>query len=1097
MRNDTFRRKYGCCLSLTCLIVALAVAQPISAQDSPPKATEFSQDQLEFFEKEVRPLLVKRCFECHGNVGDDLKGGLRLDSRDALIKGGDTGPSLDVEHPEKSLLLDAIRYGETYQMPPKTKLPAEELAILEKWILAKAPWPAETKTEGAAPKKFDLMARKASHWAWKPIVSPPIPQVNDAAWPASNIDRFILAKLEQSKLKPSTAADKRVLIRRLYYDLIGLPSPPARVEEFLRDESDVATEKLVDELLKSPQFGERWARHWLDVVAYAETRGHEFDYDIPGVQHYRDYVIRSINSDLPYDQFAMEHVAGDLMNRRDAKGADESALGTGFWFLGEWLHSPVDIRKDETDRFDRMIDVYSKGFLGLTVSCARCHDHKFDAIAQKDYYALSGFLQGMEYRQYRFETNELEHQAAIEIDNANAVLQPLLKQSLSQAMRKAVEESQPYINAALGTEGSADSSKLDAARIAAWKKELEGVQFTAKEAVSATPALTASRVIENFSDSHQNLIQDGYAFGLHPEAPGDLLISSNAENPLAGIREFGAATLKPAFSRLTTAAKTPRDLGSLGSTIRSGKTLRTKTFVLQQPVLHYLVRGAGRAFASVDSHRAVDGPLHGVLMNAFPAEQGADKSDVWRWVRHELKDYVGHNLHVEFSPDKDAGFEVAMVVEAAAPPFALNQAAQPWKQFAPADFLRIASETLELWANPAKDKTLTHEQTQILGAIFQRKELFAFSTNLNADLKSQTNSLQVLEATWAARLAAPSRTAASAWEGDPVDDELLVRGNSRVSGGPVPRAFLSAILAETKSAEKGANRLDLAKSTVAPGNPLFARVAVNRVWHHLFGRGIVPTVDNFGVLGLHPSHPELLDYLAQDFISDGYSLKRLIKRIVLSKTYQQSSQHNPETDAIDPNNLLLHRMNLRRRDAEGIRDGILAISGRIDLTPLEGESVAVHLTAYMEGRGRPAISGPLDGAGKRSIYLAIRRNFLNPFLAVFDCPIPAAPFGARNQSNVPAQALALLNDPFVHEQAKTWADSLLSKPGTTEERLHRVYEQALSRKATAEELETWRTFQRKQGELFGISATAAENDPRIWLDICHLMFNSKEFLFVE
>ncbi len=1074
-------------------MVALVLAQPIRGQETPPKATEFSQDQLEFFEKEVRPLLVKRCFECHGNVGDDLKGGLRLDSRDGVIKGGDTGPSLDIAHPEKSLLLDAIRYGETYQMPPKTKLPAEELAILEKWIMAKAPWPAESKTESAAPKKFDLLARKASHWAWKSITSPPIPEVTDAAWPTSKIDLFILAKLEQGKLKPSPAADKRVLIRRLYYDLIGLPPPPARVEEFLRDESNDATEKLVDELLKSPQFGERWARHWLDVVAYAETRGHEFDYDIPGVQHYRDYVIRALNSDLPYDQFAMEHIAGDLMNRRDAKGAHESALATGHWFLGEWLHSPVDIRKDETDRFDRMIDVYSKGFLGLTVSCARCHDHKFDAIAQKDYYALSGFLQGMEYRQYRFETNEMERQAATEIDNANAALQPRLKQSLSQAMRKAIEESQPYITAAIGTEGSADSSKLDAARIVAWKKELEGVQFTAKEAVSATPASTASRVIENFSDSQANSIQDGFAFGLHPEASGDLLISSNAEIPLAGIREFGAATLKPAFARLATAAKTQRDLGSLGSTIRSGKTLRTKTFVLQQPVLQYLVRGAGRAFASVDSHRAVVGPLHGVLMNAFPAEQG----DNWRWVRHELKDYVGHNLHVEFSPDKDAGFEVAMVVEAATPPFALNQTAQPWKQLAPADFLRIASETLDLWANPNSDKPLTHEQAQLLNAIFQRKDLFALSINLDADLKSQTKILQDLEATWAAGLAAPSRTAVSAWEGDHVDDDLLVRGNSRISGGPVPRAFLTAILADTKSAEQGATRLDLAKSTVSPGNPLFARVAVNRVWHHLFGKGIVPTVDNFGVLGLPPSHPELLDHLAQDFITDGYSLKRLLKRIVLSKTYQQSSQHHPESDTLDPNNLLLHRMNLRRRNAEGIRDGILALSGRLDLTPPDGESIATHLTPYMEGRGRPAISGPLDGAGKRSIYLAIRRNFLNPFLAVFDCPIPAAPFGARNQSNVPAQALTLLNDPFIHEQAKTWADTLLKDPATTEERINRIYETALSRKATAEELETWKAFQQEQAKLLGVPGTAAENDPRIWLDICHLLFNSKEFLFVE
>jgi hypothetical protein len=1093
MRFDVDFRSRCCVLTLVGIVFALIVAAPGFAQDEVRPASEFTVEQLDFFEREVRPLLVKRCYECHGDVGDELKGGLRVDSRPALLKGGDTGAAIDVEHPAKSLLLDAIRYGEMYQMPPKSKLPANELAVLEKWILAKAPWPAEAVSSGATTKKFDLEARKASHWAWKLIVRPSVPAVVDAAWPKSDIDRFILAKLEAVKLHPSKDADKRVLIRRLYYDLLGLPPPPERVAEFLKDDRLDAIERLVDELLKSPQFGERWARHWLDVVAYAETRGHEFDYDIPGVQHYRDYVVRAINDDMPFDQFAMEHIAGDLIDRRDAKNAHDSALATGFWHLGEWLHSPVDIRKDERDRFDRMIDVYSKSFLGLTVSCARCHDHKFDAISQVDYYALSGFLQSMEYRQYRFESNGLERQAATELEQASSALQAKLREYLSKSLKPAIEGAEQYATAALGSEGTGESASLDAARLRAWKKELDGAKFTAAEAPALKEPIADARVIESFSEPARELLQDGFAFGHRAAPAGQVLLSDDPAHSVIGIRENGAAVFDRAFSRLATAAKTQRDMGALGATIRSGKTLRTNTFVLNGSVLHYLVRGAGRAIADVDSHRAVNGPLHGGLVNAFDS----GKENAWRWVRHDLKGYVGHNLHVEFSPDKEGPFEVALVVEASQPPFELVESSPLWKRLPPAEFRRAALELVDSWSQSGSGAGLSREQAHDLDTIVKRPDLFPPVASIEGELRSQIDTYFQLQSLWMERLAAPTHLAVSSWEGSPVDDDLLVRGNAHIRGDVVPRAFLTSLRSETKSAETGASRLDLAKSTVSPGNPLFARVAVNRVWHYLFGRGIVPTVDNFGVLGLPPSHPELLDHLAGEFASDGYSLKRLIKRIVLSRTYQQASGHHAEADAIDPSNQLLHRMNLRRRDAEGIRDSILAISGRLDLQPLVGESVPVHLTPYMEGRGRPVTSGPLDGDGKRSIYLALRRNFLPPFLLVFDFPVPAAPFGARNKSNVPAQALALLNDPFMHDQARVWAATILAEEGSFEARLGRAYQRGLSREPTADEIAGWKEFIAGQAEEMKISAGDAETDQRIWVDICHLLFNSKEFLFVE
>ena len=350
----------------------------------------------------MRPLLVGRCQECHGATKQ--KGDLRLDSRAAILAGGSTGPAIVPGKAGESLLVDAINYGDLYQMPPKSKLPASEIAVLTRWIDMGAPWPGDDRPKSAAKVdagSFDLEAR-AKHWSFRPIRAPEPPEVRDRAWPKDPIDRFILAALEAKGLAPAPEADRRTLIRRATFDLIGLPPEPAEIDAFLADEAPDAFEKVVDRLLASPHYGERWGRHWLDLVRYAETAGHEFDYDLPGASGYRDYVIRALNADLPYDQFVVEQVAGDLLDRprrHPTEGFNESVLGTGFFSLGEGTHSPVDLREEEAQRLDNQIDVFSKAFLGLTVACARCHDHKFDAISTKDYYALAGYLQSSRHVQ--------------------------------------------------------------------------------------------------------------------------------------------------------------------------------------------------------------------------------------------------------------------------------------------------------------------------------------------------------------------------------------------------------------------------------------------------------------------------------------------------------------------------------------------------------------------------------------------------------------------------------------------------------------------------------------------------------------------------
>ena len=351
---------------------------------------------LERFEKEVRPVLATRCQSCHGPTKQ--KGGLRLDSRSAALTGGDTGPAVVPGKPAESLLVDAINYGEHVQMPPKSKLPPGEIAALTKWVATGASWPTEAskgRLRRARPSTGAPWKDRTNHWSFRPVRRPEPPAVLDPSWARGEIDRFLLAGLDAKGLKPAPDADRRAWIRRVSFDLIGLPPKPEEVEGFDADKAPDAFAKVVDRLLISPHYGERWARHWLDLVRYAETSGHEFDYAIPDAWRYRDYVVRAFNADVPYDQFVVEHLAGDLLpepRRNPTDGANESILATGFYFLGEGTHSPVDLREEEAGRIDGQIDVLGKAFLGLTIACARCHDHKFDAITTKDYYALSGYL---------------------------------------------------------------------------------------------------------------------------------------------------------------------------------------------------------------------------------------------------------------------------------------------------------------------------------------------------------------------------------------------------------------------------------------------------------------------------------------------------------------------------------------------------------------------------------------------------------------------------------------------------------------------------------------------------------------------------------
>jgi hypothetical protein len=864
--------------------------------------------------------------------------------------------------------MEAVKYGNSeLQMPPKGKLSEQQIKDLESWINDGAAWPGPaTAVETKA--AFNLQERKSAHWAWRPVMRPVIPKANKTVdWPRDSVDQFILYELEAKGLAPAADADAATWLRRVTFALTGLPPSREELAAFLKAPSQ--REAVVDRLLASQAFGERWARHWLDLARYAETRGHEFDFEVPFLWRYRDYVVRALNDDVPYDRFIREQLAGDdARNARMKNGVNEALHGTAFWRLGEEVQSPVDIVLDEADRFDNRIDVFSKAVLGLTVSCARCHDHKFDAISQKDYYALFGLLQGGADTLTRIEpaTNaKIAQQRAVVFDGVN----------------------EKHAPATLGP---------------------KGVDWPAKEVI--------------FDASHPEFQALDYSLRTTPCGGWCL----RKEQPR---REERAAVVLDRFWEKLQPADKGHEFGKLGTLHRAHHTLRSHSFTLEKDAVWYLVRGGGQAFAAVRHHTTINGPLHGNLLMTF-----AD-ADKFRWVKQSLKDYRGQRFHVELTADPKTDFAVAAIVQSDAPP-----------------------------ALPAGAKFDDDEAT-----------LTAVKEALNAGFAKLDTPM------WKA-VVIPAVADQAAF-----DEKLFLRGNPKTLGEVVPHRGLEALDGPDALRGAGSGRFEWARRVTDPArNPFLARVIVNRVWHHLFGRGIVASCDNLGVLGERPTHPELLDHLAAEFMTIDMSLKRLIKRLVLSRTFALASTPRDSVAkemTVDAGNELLHTFRLRRLDGESIRDAMLACSGRLDRT-LGGPPVPIHLTPFMEGRGKPSKSGPLDGDGRRSLYLAVRRNFLSPFLLAFDTPIPFSSVGRRQVSNVPAQSLILLNDPFVHSQAKVWGERMQGAKGSIDERIRGMFETAFARVASTREIESCRVM---------VSADDVES----WTALAHALFNVKEFVFVK
>ncbi len=559
----------------TATIVLLLAASAAAAAEPSPASDAAG---VEFFEKRIRPLLAENCRRCHGP--ERQRGGLRLDSLAAIKKGGDRGPAIVPGKPDQSRLIQAVRHTGDLHMPPKSKLTEAQILDLVAWVKMGAPGPRATTSERTAARagEFDLAERR-KHWAYQPVRPVALPAVKNPAWCTSPVDFFILARLEAAGLSPAPAADPQALIRRVTFDLTGLPPTPQEVEAFLADNSPFAYEKLVDRLLASPHYGERWGRHWLDVVRYAETLGFEFDYDLWNAWRYRDYVIRAFNADLPYDRFVAEHMAGDLLpqpRRHPTEGFNESILATGFFWMGEGKQTPVDIRQEQADRIDNQIDVLGKAFLAQTIACARCHDHKFDALSTRDYYALAGYLKSARYQQAFIDAPECVGAKARQLADLKAKARASIVAHLAPRWLRQVGRASRYLLAAhkvktavpAGPSNCVEVARqfdLDADCLGRWIKALEDkdthcpdhplyawaecsspdkgtaqkrgqtLRSALQEQANRSRQAAASTVFfEDFADPiYRGWHVTGDAFGTGPARAGDILLSDRPDQPVA------------------------------------------------------------------------------------------------------------------------------------------------------------------------------------------------------------------------------------------------------------------------------------------------------------------------------------------------------------------------------------------------------------------------------------------------------------------------------------------------------------------------------------------------------------------------------------
>jgi hypothetical protein len=1135
--------------SVALLGMALTIVVTTSwlrAADKPPES-----DGQEFFEKKIRPVLVQHCYECHAADSKEIGGNLLLDSRDSLRKGGDTGPAVVLNKPDESLLIKAIRYADdNLQMPPRGKLPAAAIADLEAWVKIGAPDPRIAKpgdtTARIKPAESwsDTLRERRKWWSLQPVQKPPVPEVKNTTV-RRPVDRFVQAKLEENGLSLPPSADPRTLIRRLSLVLTGLPPTPAETEELAakfsvpHSDRDQAYEAIVDKFLTSPHFGEHWARHWMDVVRFTETHGNEWNYEVHHAWRYRDYLIRALNADVPYDQLIREHVAGDLLAQPRwsvAEHTNESVIGTAFYRFGEVNHDDcIGLREIGYDLLDNRLDTLTKAFQATTVACARCHDHKIDAVSMRDYYALLGVLRSSRLVSHPLDAPQVNAEPLARLRE----LKSQLHASVAEVWSRDAHEISRYMLAAQAKHAKAPEAEslaegLDAARLEKWLAILAAKQLPLEdpfapwhaafqqgttEKPAAVPSwktqaenyAKATREREEFNrsvvsfadfrrDGNSGWEVNGQGLRDGPTSSGDFVVSAAGDTLLDAILPAGFFTngLSGKLNGTLRSPLLPPGKSHISFLVR-GRRSSAVRLVSNQCQLNYANyraltfdepqwltfempadRESLRTYAELMT--MLDNPKFPDQLSAL----GKDSDNYrvpWEKAVENPRSYFGVTQVVLHdggaAPKPDLGHFRPLFADAE------NVTSAEIGQ----RYVAVIESAIRTWAD---DKT-TDEEVQWLAALLKHG-LLSNSSRQTSEIEQLTMEYRRIEGD----LSVPRVSPGVGDFGPGCDQPLFLRGDCDRPGDIVPRGYLGVLAPNGASdgafAVSGSGRLELAERLASPNNPLTSRVMVNRVWHHLFGTGLVRTVDDFGRIGELPSHPELLDYLATQFVEEGWSLKRLIRSLVMTNTFQSASQSSALAREIDPLNRWLSHYPARRMDAESIRDSILVASSRLDRT-LYGMSVQpFRATALADRRLFP---GPLDGNGRRSIY--IKNNLMEApkFLGAFNLPGGKVMQGRRDVTQVPAQALALLNDPFVLQQADVWASRLIAAQDTSiADRITTMFQTAFDRPPRPDELARFHAAVTQFAQLHGVSADNVLTNRPVWKDMAHAFYNLEEFIYI-
>ncbi len=892
-----------------------------------------ASDGLEHFEKKIRPLLMDHCLSCHGPAKQD--GGLRLDTKMGWVTGGYAGPAIIPGNAKDSPLVQALRFQGPFQGHPQHGLTKEQIIDLEFWIQAGAPDPRSDKTDWQALPNYQ---RGKDFWSFQPIIKPEVSRAKDHKWAYGAIDQFVRAAQEAKGLTPVADANKNQLVRRAYFALVGLPPTPEQIDAFENDPRPDAFERLVDELLASPHYGERWGRHWLDVARFAESSGGGRTLLFKDAWRYRDYVIGAFNADTPFDQMVREQIAGDLLPYDSPAQRGRQLTATAFLALGPTNYELQDKQLLRYDVIDEQIDTLGKAFLGMTLGCARCHDHKFDPVPTTDYYAMAGIFKSTRTL-FSYTANvarwvdtplplegaEVEQMA--EVEAMEAALKPRLNQKkaeLSLLTQKDVKPPKPGQPSSISKFPGILVDERAAKTQGEWK----------------------------FSQYSQNYLNDGYYHDGN-ELKGKKTLTFKTTLPLNGRYEVRLAYAE-AKNRST---RTPVTIGHLD----------------------------GETVVLVNQQRAptLDGRFHS--LGTFNVAKN------------------GQNF-VRISTGNTDGHVVADAVQ--------------W----------LLVEDEKTASSPQREAYLVGLKKEVKGMEEELKPL-------TAKLESRPLAMTVKE------------------DPEPSDSAVRIRGMESRKGEIVPRGFIQvATLGDAPTIpEDESGRRQLAEWIVSPDNPLTARVMANRIWNWLFGTGIVRSVDNLGTTGELPSHPELLDYLAIRLHEHDWSIKAMVKEILLSRTWQMSSEVDPNAENLDPDNRLLTHYPLRRMDAEQLRDAILAVNGEIDLT-LYGPNIERAGAIDAESTGAQQIEYNYVFKDKRrSVYTPAFRVKRHELFEVFDFGNVNFTMGQRNVSTVALQALYMLNNPFVMEQSKHAAERLLEEVDDAEARIDLAFRRTLGRLPSGKE----------------------------------------------